>query len=82
MQAAHIQPYSQGGPHSIFNGILLRSDFHELCDLGDLTITNDFHLEVGNAIQEEFTNGIGLKINMDKKLSCHKIRIFILKKTF
>ena len=68
LQAAHIQPYSQGGPHSISNGILLRSDFHQLFDLGYLTITCDFHLEVSNAIKEEFANGIRYKERHGQKI--------------
>ncbi len=30
LQAAHIYPFAQGGPHEITNGMLLRMDFHSL----------------------------------------------------
>ncbi|MCU1303612.1 MAG: restriction endonuclease, partial [Candidatus Sulfotelmatobacter sp.] len=30
LEAAHIKPYSRGGPHELSNGILLRSDLHKL----------------------------------------------------
>jgi putative restriction endonuclease len=36
LQAAHIRPYTQAGPHEISNGILLRSDLHTLFDRGYL----------------------------------------------
>ncbi|MGQ9801438.1 MAG: HNH endonuclease [Candidatus Saccharicenans sp.] len=32
LEAAHIKPFSLSGPHEIYNGILLRSDFHRLMD--------------------------------------------------
>lgn len=68
LQASHIKPYAKGGPHSIKNGILLRSDFHQLFDLGYLTITPDFHIEVSRAIQEEFANGIRYKERHGQKI--------------
>ena len=46
MDAAHIKPYDQSGPHSISNGLLLRSDIHKLFDKGYMTITNDYKIEV------------------------------------
>jgi putative restriction endonuclease len=57
LESAHIQSYSQLGPHSISNGILLRSDIHKLFDTGYLTITTDLKVEVSNRIKEEFLNG-------------------------
>jgi putative restriction endonuclease len=41
LDAAHIHPYSLGGPHSPANGILLRSDLHRLLDLGYVTVDPD-----------------------------------------
>lgn len=61
LEAGHIRPYSQGGTHSISNGILMRSDFHTLFDLGYLTITPKYHLEVSPKIKEHFSNGIRYK---------------------
>lgn len=57
LQAAHIQPYSEMGPHDLSNGLLLRSDWHTLFDAGYVTITNDFKIEVSRRIKEEFSNG-------------------------
>jgi putative restriction endonuclease len=57
LEAAHIQRYSDNGPHRVDNGLLLRSDLHHLFDLGYLTIANDFRIEVSRRIQEEYDNG-------------------------
>jgi putative restriction endonuclease len=57
LEAAHIQPYSEDGPHDIRNGLFLRSDLHTLFDRGYLTITNDLKIEVSKRIREEFSNG-------------------------
>jgi putative restriction endonuclease len=55
--AAHIKPYAVSGPHDIRNGILLRSDIHQLLDAGYVTISPDYHFEVSKRIHEEFENG-------------------------
>ncbi len=57
LEAAHIKPYAKSGPHKINNGLLLRSDLHKLFDLGYLTITSDFHVEVSKRIKKEYENG-------------------------
>ena len=57
LEAAHIKPYSQGGTHSVTNGILLRQDFHTLFDEGYLTVTTEHKIEVSRRIKEEFENG-------------------------
>ena len=57
LQAAHIQPYAEGGGHDVRNGLLLRSDLHVLFDQGYITVTPDHHLEVSRRIREEFENG-------------------------
>ena len=57
LEAAHIKPYAESGPHTISNGLLLRSDMHKLFDNGYLTITKDFKVEVSARIREEFQNG-------------------------
>lgn len=57
LDAAHIKPFNEQGPHHISNGILLRSDMHKLFDCGYITITNDYKVEVSKAIKEEFENG-------------------------
>lgn len=57
LEAAHIKPFSEQGPHKISNGLLLRSDMHKLFDSGYITITKDYKVEVSKAIKEEFENG-------------------------
>ncbi|MCV2217736.1 HNH endonuclease [Thauera sp. Sel9] len=57
LEAAHIQPYAESGPHDPANGLLLRSDFHKLFDIGLVTITPDYHIEVSPRIREEWFNG-------------------------
>ena len=57
LQAAHIKPYSQLGPHSTENGLLLRSDLHTLFDRGYLTVTPEMELRVSRRIRDEFENG-------------------------
>ncbi len=57
LEAAHIRPYSESGPHSVANGLLLRSDLHTLFDHGYLTVTDDLRVEISPRIREEFKNG-------------------------
>lgn len=57
LDAAHIQPYSEGGEHKIQNGILLRRDIHSLFDRGYVTVTPDLEFQVSDGIREEFQNG-------------------------
>ena len=57
LEAGHIRPYAKEGPHEIRNGLLLRSDLHNLFDQGYLTVTLDYRVEVSRRIREEFENG-------------------------
>jgi len=57
LEASHIKPFSMSGPNAINNGLLLRSDLHKLFDLGYLTITKDYHVEVSKRIRVEYENG-------------------------
>jgi putative restriction endonuclease len=57
LEAAHIRPYAQSGPHLVTNGLLLRADLHKLFDDGYLTVTPEYRIEVSAAIREEFHNG-------------------------
>jgi len=57
LEAAHIKPYAESGPHQIANGLLLRADLHKLFDTGYLTLTTDYKIEVSAKIKEEFDNG-------------------------
>ena len=57
LEAAHIKPYAESGPHQVSNGLLLRADLHKLFDTGYLTITAQHKIEVSSKIKEEFQNG-------------------------
>ncbi len=57
LDAAHIKPFAESGPHFISNALLLRSDLHKLFDSGYITITQDLKVEVSKRIKEEFENG-------------------------
>jgi putative restriction endonuclease len=57
LQAAHIKPYSESGPHWVDNGLLLRADLHILLDRGYITVTGDLRVEVSQRIKEDFDNG-------------------------
>lgn len=57
LDAAHIKPYVEKGPHDVRNGILFRSDIHKLFDIGYVTVSEDYRFEVSRRIKEEFENG-------------------------
>lgn len=57
LDAAHIKPYGENGPHDVRNGILFRSDVHTLFDAGYVTVSEDYRFEVSRRIKEEFENG-------------------------
>ncbi|MFZ0636660.1 MAG: HNH endonuclease [Candidatus Acidiferrales bacterium] len=57
LDAAHIRPFKEEGPHDVRNGILLRQDVHTLFDRGYITVTPEFRVEVSHLIKEEFENG-------------------------
>jgi putative restriction endonuclease len=57
LQAAHIKPYGESGPHSVDNGILLRADLHILLERGYMTLTEALQVEVSHRIREDFENG-------------------------
>ncbi len=57
LEAAHILPFAEQGPHETSNGLLLRSDFHKLFDLGLVTVTPSYQIEVSSRIKEEWFNG-------------------------
>jgi putative restriction endonuclease len=57
LEAAHIRPYAESGPHRLSNGLLLRSDVHTLFDLGYMTVTPDYRVVVSRRIKTEFENG-------------------------
>jgi putative restriction endonuclease len=58
LQAAHIRPYADDGPHELSNGVLLRSDLHTLFDRGYIGINpDDLRVMVSPRIRSEFENG-------------------------
>lgn len=57
LEAAHIKPFSESGPHRVSNGLLLRSDLHILFDEGYLTVTEGLRVEVSDRIREQYENG-------------------------
>ncbi len=57
LDAAHIRPYAELGPHRLENGLLLRKDLHALFDAGYVTVTPSLELRVSRRIREEFENG-------------------------
>jgi putative restriction endonuclease len=57
LDAAHILPYENEGPHEVSNGILLRAGIHRLFDKGYITITPDFRVEVSQRLKTEYKNG-------------------------
>lgn len=57
LEAAHIRPYAERGPHLVSNGLLLRSDMHTLFDRGYITVTDELRVQVSRRIREEFANG-------------------------
>jgi len=68
LEAAHIKPFSESGPHQVENGLLLRSDIHRLFDSGYVTVTSDHRFEVSNRIKEEFDNGVQYRIFHGQKI--------------
>lgn len=57
LQAAHIRPYSEEGPHLVQNGLLLRSDMHTLFDNGYITVDEDYRINVSKSLHEDYGNG-------------------------
>lgn len=57
LEAAHIIPYSKSGTHEISNGLLLRSDFHRLFDLGLVTVTPELKIQISPEIHNLWCNG-------------------------
>ncbi len=57
LEAAHIKPYASDGPNLTRNGLLLRSDLHKLFDIGYVTVTPNYRIEVSARIKEEYENG-------------------------
>lgn len=57
VEASHIQPFSQGGPHAVPNGLPLRRDIHRLFDLGYVSVRPDRSFAVSGALRDQYENG-------------------------
>lgn len=57
LEAAHITPYSKGGPNELSNGLFLRRDIHALFDSGLVTITPDMNFQVSPLVDKLYNNG-------------------------
>jgi putative restriction endonuclease len=57
LEAAHIRPFSEDGPHDVSNGLLLRSDVHRLFDRGYVTVTPDLRFRVSRRLRDDYANG-------------------------
>jgi putative restriction endonuclease len=58
LEAAHIRPYSEHGPHEVANGLLLRTDIHRLFDKGYVTVSpDDLCFQVSDRLREDYSNG-------------------------
>jgi len=57
LEAAHIRPFSNEGPNLTRNGLLLRSDFHKLFDIGLMTVTPQLRIVVSDRIRDLWYNG-------------------------
>ena len=57
LEAAHIRPFAKDGPHEVRNGLLLRADLHRLFELGYLTVTPKYTLDVSDRLRHDYHNG-------------------------
>jgi putative restriction endonuclease len=57
LDAAHIQPYEEGGLHAKPNGLLLRKDIHSVFDAGYATVDSTYRFVVSTKVKEVFNNG-------------------------
>lgn len=57
LEAAHIRPYADSGSHHTSNGLLLRSDFHKLFDVGLVTVEPDYRIRISPQIRDQWFNG-------------------------
>lgn len=57
LEAAHIQPVSQDGEHSLKNGLLLRADLHILYDKGLVGVDPEYQIRISSEIARQYLNG-------------------------
>lgn len=68
LDAAHIHPYSEGGPHRVSNGLLLRRDLHKLFDDGYVTVSPDLRFAVSHCLRDDYENGRTYYALQDKEI--------------
>jgi HNH endonuclease len=76
LDSAHIKPYASSGTHSPTNGMLLRQDIHTLFDLGYVTVTSEYKVEISKKMKEEFENGIEYRSMHGSQIHLPKIEQF------
>ena len=64
LNAAHIKPFAQDGPHEVRNGLLLREDLH-----------TDYRVEVSKRIKEDYGNGREYYVH---EMQCMRKQLLIL----
>lgn len=57
LDAAHIKLFSENGPNTADNGLLLRTDIHKLFDKGYITVNDEYKVEVSKRLNEDYGNG-------------------------
>lgn len=57
LEATHIKPLAQQGLNNTYNGLLLRSDFRKLFNIGLITVTPDLRVEISSGIRDNWFNG-------------------------
>ena len=57
LEAAHIRPFADQGPHEVSNGLLFRSDIHRLFDKGYVSVTPDYRFVVSRRLKDDWENG-------------------------
>ena len=88
LQAAHIQPYVDAESNHVGNGLLLRADMHVLFDLGLLTLTQEFCIQVAGRLKgrdqtvdklagtkAKFPNALAIKPSADA-IDFHRHNVF------
>ena len=57
LEAAHIKPFAQQGPHVVNNGLLLRADLHRLFEQGYIGVDNQGKVAVSARLRADYNNG-------------------------
>ncbi|MBR1757333.1 MAG: HNH endonuclease [Lachnospiraceae bacterium] len=68
LDVAHIKPLAKGGPNTVNNGILLRSDLRTLFLNGYLTIDKDFAVQISKRLSQDYGGGASYQELQGKSL--------------